>query len=101
MPGWLDEDIRYWLDEVQLYVMLHRPLHSTILKKDQIIFKTGFEDTFALKSHLEKTTKALSIIKTKTRNEDVVGLRESWALLKRKSFCQKPSVRAKRQNSFL
>ncbi len=47
-----NEDIRYWLDEVQLYVMLHRPLHSTILKKDnQIIFKAICEDTFAPKSH--------------------------------------------------
>ncbi len=35
-----NEDIRYWLDEVQLYVMLHRPLHSTILKRhNQIILR--------------------------------------------------------------
>jgi len=63
-------------------------------------FRTSFEDTFAPKSHPGKITKALSIIKTMTGTEDVVGLQESWALLKRKSFCQKPAVRTKRQNSF-
>jgi len=40
-----------------------------------LIFMTLFVDTFAPKSHPAKIKTALSIIKTKVRKEDAVGLR--------------------------
>ncbi len=45
------------------------------------VYKASFENVFVAKSHPVKIKKALSIIKTKTRKEDVVGLRSQGSLL--------------------